>query len=95
MPLDGNRPGIDRFNIPKTWRYECYNLIKGDEIVFAVNGQLSYFFEMRLYIDDKQVSYLKAKVSDNSYYAVKVLEVDGLNDYADKNVAMISFVYQE
>jgi len=95
MPLDGAKPPIDRFNIPKTWRYECYNLIQGDKIVFAVNGQLSYFFEMHLYIDDKEVSYLKAKVSDGSYYALKVLEVRGLNDYANEGVSMIGFVYQE
>jgi hypothetical protein len=94
LPSDGQKPGVDRMNLPKIWRYEYYGLTSGEKVVFSVNGQLSYYFEMRLLIDDNEVSYIKAAVSDNTYYADHVIERRGINDYANEDKAIIGFTYR-
>lgn len=92
-PTDVNQTSVDRFNVPKVWRYEYIGLVKGDKVELSVNGQLSYYFEMRVFIDDKEVSYMKVKVSDTVYYGCTVLERSGLNDLSNENVGYISFKY--
>lgn len=87
-------PKIDRFNVPLIWRYDYYGLKKGDEIIFSVDGQLSYRYEMRLYIDDIEVSYLKIKTSDNTYYSTIVEERSGINDWKNSQSGFINFIYQ-
>ncbi len=87
------KPSIDRFNIPQVWRYEYIGLKKGDKVHFMVRGQLSYYFEMKVYIDDVQKSYRRVIVSDNSYYDDHVEESSGLNDKSDKDMGIIEFTY--
>lgn len=84
----------DRFNIPQVWRYEYLGLEKGQKVHFLVSGQLSYYFEMRIYIDDVEVSYRRVRVSDTSYYSDHVEESYGLNDKSTHDTGIIEFVYQ-
>jgi len=84
-------PTIDRFNIPKIWRYEYLYLEKGQKVYFYVAGQLSYYFELRVYIDGVETSYARIKVDDYTYYASWVEESRGLNDKPNESV--IEFIY--
>lgn len=84
----------DRFNIPQVWRYEYLGLEKGQKVHFLVRGQLSYYYEMRIYIDDVEVSYRRVRVSDTSYYSDHVEESYGLNDKSTHDTGIIEFVYQ-
>lgn len=83
---------VDRFNIPQVWSYDYMGLKKGDKISFLVRGQLSYHFEMRVYIDGTQKSYRRVIVSDNSYYDDHVEESSGLNTATD-DMGIIEFTY--
>lgn len=85
-------PPINRFNLPKIWRYEFDSLKAGQQIMFAVNAQLSYHFQMKVYIDGVEKSYREVIVSDYNYYDDHVLETRGLNDVTD-DVAVIKFTY--
>lgn len=87
-----NAPTLDRFNIPQVWRYEYFGLEKGQKVVFSVRGQLSYYYEMRVYIDGNEVSYLKVKVSDSTYYDDHIEESSGLNT-SKYDTGLIEFVY--
>jgi hypothetical protein len=91
---DENIPKINRFNVPLIWKYDYYGLKKGDEIMFFVDGQLSYRYEMRVYIDDVEVSYLKIKTSDYNYYVTYTEERSGLNDWRNTESSFINFVFQ-
>ena len=87
-----NKPYINRLNVPKVWRYEYIGLEKGQKVLFGVRGQLSYYYEMRVYIDDREVSYLKVKVSDYNYYDAHIEESSGLNT-SNYDTGLIEFVY--
>ena len=87
------KPYVDRFNLPQVWRYEYIGLKKGDLVHFLVRGQLSYFFEMKVFIDGVEKSYRKVKVSDNSYYDDHVEESRGLNDKSSHDTGIIEFTY--
>lgn len=87
------KPFVDRFNIPQVWRYEYIGLEKGQKVHFLVRGQLSYYFEMRVFIDGVQKSYRKVRVSDNSYYDDHVEESYGLNDKESHDTGIIEFIY--
>jgi hypothetical protein len=87
------KPNIDRFNVPQVWKYEYIGLEKGDKVYFLVRGQLSYYFEMRVFIDGVQKSYRRVIVSDNSYYDDHVEESYGLNDKSDQDTGIIEFIY--
>ena len=91
---DGGVPGINRFKVPKTWKYDYFGLRSGDKVMFSVDAQQSYRFEMKIYIDDVEVSYLKVKTSDNSYYLYFVEERNGINDWKNSDLGFIEFVYQ-
>lgn len=84
-------PTIDRFNIPKIWRYDYLDLEKGQKVYFYVAGQLSYHFEMKIYLDGVETSYSKIKVDDYSYYVSWVEESRGRNDKPNESV--IEFTY--
>ena len=88
-----NKPYIDRFNVPQIWRYEYVGLEKGQKVQFLVYAQLSYHFEMRVFIDGVEKSYRRVKVSDNTYYACEIEESYGLNDESTSNRAVIEFIY--
>jgi hypothetical protein len=87
------KPTIDNAKIPQVWRYEYLNLQKGQKIYFAVRGQLSYHFEMRVYIDGVQKSYRRVIVSPYNYYDDHVEESYGLNDSSDEDMGLIEFTY--
>lgn len=92
FPTDGKTPNLDRMNIPQVWRYDYMGLKKGDVVKFSVRGQLSYYFEMRVFIDDSEVSYMKVRVSDDTYYADHVEERNGRND-VNEDMGYIEFKY--
>jgi len=94
-PKGENVTPINRFDIPKVWRYEHVGLEKGDLVQMVVSPQLSYHFEMRVYIDDKQVSYRRIKTSDFTYYSVHVEESYGRNEgyLATQESSSITFKY--
>jgi hypothetical protein len=87
------KPAVDRLNIPQKWTYEYVGLEKGQKVTFGVRAQLSYYYEMRVYIDGVQVSYMKVKVSDNTYYDDHVEEHSGLNDNTQYDTGLITFTY--
>ena len=89
-----NPPFINRFNVPQVWRYEYVGLEKKQFVEFIVRAQLSYHFEMRVFIDDVQVSYRKVKVSDTNYYDDHVDESNGLNDKSNEDTGIIQFTYR-
>ena len=94
-PYDpNNRPQIDR-EVTKVWKYEYYQLKDGDKVEFVAAGQLDYYYEMRVYIDDVEVSYLRAVVSHYNYYATLVEERRGLSDETSKTAPSIKFIYHE
>lgn len=90
-PNNGDMPNIDRFNIPRSVKYEYSPVLQGDVVTFQVQGQLSYWYEMFVYIDDVEVSYMRARVSDYNYYSDHVEERRGLNDYANVDHSIIEF----
>lgn len=92
FPTDGKTPNLDRMNLPEIWRYEYMGLKNGDKVKFSVRGQLSYFYEMRVFIDDVETSYMRVRVSDNSYYADHVEERRGRND-SNEDTGYIEFNY--
>ena len=72
------------------WSYEYWELKESDEIYFDIYAQLHYCFEMRIYIDDNEVSYKKVKISDYDYYDYFIIEEFGLGN---TDGPTISFVY--
>lgn len=86
-------PTIDRFNIPQVWRYDYMGLEKGQKVSFSVRGQLSYYYEMRVFIDGSEVSYMKVKVSDTNYYDDHIESSHGLNT-STADTGLIEFIYK-
>jgi len=74
------------------WRYE-YRVKNGDEVTFKFDGQLSYHYEIRVFIDGVEMSYKEIKVSDDSYYVYTVLNESGLDNTPGDNT--IDFIYYE
>lgn len=83
---------IDRFDIPKSVRSDYYGLKVGDKVHFVVNAQTSYWFTMRIYIDDVQISEREVKIGVGNYYVPEYYKQIGRNDYLGDH-AVISFVY--
>lgn len=75
------------------WEYEYWELKDGDEIYFNVWGQLDYYYEMRVFIDDVEVGYKKIKVSETDYFAYTVIEESGFDD--DLGDTDITFTYHD
>jgi hypothetical protein len=92
-PNNRDQPNLDRFNLPEKWTYNYASLVKGDEVKFHVYGQLSYYYEMRVFIDNKEVSYLKVRTSDHAYYSYIVEDRYGLNMNQTSNSPYIQFVF--
>jgi hypothetical protein len=90
-PSDHKEPKMTEDNMPKIWRYEYFGLTEGTEVVFSFRGQLSYYYEMIVYIDDVEKSYVRVKTSDNVYYATKIEERRGLNKHPEANGGLICF----
>jgi hypothetical protein len=90
-PSNHDLPVIRRGEIPKTWKYEYFGLTEGTEVVFSFRGQLSYRYEMIVYIDDVEKSYVRVKTSDDVYYATKIEERRGLVKHPESNGGLICF----
>lgn len=73
------------------WEYEYWQLQDGDKVRFHLSAQLSYYYELRVFIDGVEVSYKKIKISDDNYYQVIDLEESGLDDTPGDSD--IDFVY--
>ena len=50
---------------------------------------------MRVYIDDVEVSYVRAVVDDYTYYATYIEERRGINDVTSNSSPSITFTYHE
>ena len=74
------------------WRYE-YRVKNGDEVIFRFDGQLSYHYEIRVFVDGVEMSHKEIKVSDDSYYVYTVLDESGLDNTPGDNT--IDFIYYE
>lgn len=83
---------IDRMNIPKSIRSDYYGLKKGDKVHFAVDAQTSYWFIMRVYLDDVEVSEREVKIGISSYYVPDYYNQTGRNDYQGDH-SIIEFTY--
>ena len=79
---------------PKQSNLEKMQSTEGSIHKSILDAQQSYRFEMKIYIDDVEVSYLKVKTSDNSYYLYFVEERNGINDWKNSDLGFIEFVYQ-
>ena len=77
------------------WTYQYNELVDGDEVLFVVNSQLSYRFEMKVYIDGTVVSTRNIVTSDNTYYATVTESQTGINNSQNENYPIIDFYYYE
>lgn len=75
------------------WEYEYWKLQDGDKVRFYVSAQLDYWYELRVFIDDVEVSYKKIKISPYNYFQVIDLEESGWDDTPGD--ADIDFTYYE
>lgn len=75
------------------WEYEYWQLQDGDEIYFFLWAQLDYHYELRIFIDDVEVSYKRVKISNSNYFSALEVEDDGLDDSPGDQ--SIEFTYHE
>ena len=90
-----NSNEIPHFDNPfpgSVWTYDYYGLEKKDFVNFNIMGKYFYYYEMRIYIDEIETSYMKIKVNNSQYYNDMVIERSGRNDNND-NIALIKFNY--
>ena len=82
-----SNPSIN-YEIAKTghWDYEYLELKEDDKVSFSLWTADGYYFEMRVFIDDTQVSYKKM-------YGTQVIEQSGWNDGTTDTY--IEFTYHE
>lgn len=73
------------------WEYEYWELKKGDNVIFSLNAQLKYYYELRVFIDEKEMSYLKVKISNSGYFVPEYIEGYGLDDTPGDT--SIDFIY--
>lgn len=77
------------------WKYEYWQLSNNDKVIFTVMPQQGYHFIMRVYIDDKLVSYREVTTGYGGYYATTTVDIGGINNRADSDSAVIEFIFQE
>jgi len=75
------------------WEYEYWELQDGDEVYFFLWAQLDYHFELRIFIDDVEVSYKRIKISDSNYFSALEIEDEGWDDSPGDQ--SIDFTYHE
>ncbi len=61
-----------------SWNYTYLGLKDGDRVNFSVQIPLSIYFEMKIYVDDKELLYRRIKTSDSNYYTTYVVESRGV-----------------
>ena len=55
------------------WKYEYWELKDNDEVLFSASGAFGNLYEMRVFIEEEQVSYKKI-------YGYTVIEESGIHD---------------
>jgi hypothetical protein len=75
------------------WEYEYWELKSGDKVKFSLSAQLHYWYELKVFIDDVEVSYKKVKISEYNYFEVIDLEESGWDDTPGDSY--IDFTYYE
>lgn len=75
------------------WEYEYWQLQDGDKVTFYLLAQLDYHYEIRIFIDDVEVSYMRVMISGTDYYDIIELEQNGLDDKLGDG--FIEFTYRK
>jgi hypothetical protein len=75
------------------WEYEYWELKDGDDVYLFLWAQLDYHFELRVFIDDVEVSYKRIKISDSNYFSAIEIDEEGLDDTPGDQ--SIEFTYHE
>ena len=60
------------------WQYTYLGLKDGDRVSFSIQIPLSTYYEMKIYVDDKELLYRRIKTSDSNYYMTYVVESRGV-----------------
>ena len=66
-------------NLIDSWNYTYLGLKDGDRVSFSVQIPLSIYYEMKIYVDDKELLYKRIKTSDSNYYSSYILESRGID----------------
>ncbi len=84
-------------NLIDSWSYTYLGLKDGDRVSFSVQIPLSIYYEMKIYVDDKELLYKRIKTSDSNYYMSYILESRGVDtDTGPKYLGGdIMFIYHE
>tara|TARA_R110002012_G_scaffold172430_2_gene337329 strand:- start:53 stop:514 length:462 start_codon:yes stop_codon:yes gene_type:complete len=91
---DGIAPYITREQtLDGIWEYEYWELKDGDEVFFELLAQKKYHYEMRVFIDDTEVSYKRFKMSDDDFFQAVEYEERGWDE--TKHDYDIRFTYRE
>jgi hypothetical protein len=90
-------PSINKENIKPgfVWKYEYWELRDGDKVLFTVMPQQGYHFIMKVYLDDKLVSYREVITGYGGYYVTTTIDIWGINNEASSDSGIIEFVYSE
>ena len=75
------------------WEYEYWELKDNSRVLFMLLAKIDYHYELRVFIDGKQVSYKRVKTSDQQYFHAIEIEGNGLDN--DPKSDYIEFTYKE
>ena len=75
------------------WEYENWELKNDSRVFFMLLAKIDYHYELRIFIDGKQVSYKRVKTSDQQYFTAVEVEGYGLDN--DQESSYIEFIYKE
>ena len=90
-------PNINKEHIQSgyKWKYEYWQLHNGDKVTFTVMPQQGYHFVMRVYVDNKLVSYREVTTGYGAYYVTTTVDIWGVNNEASMDGPIIEFIYSE
>ncbi len=75
------------------WEYEYWELKDNSRVLFMLLAKIDYHYELRVFIDGKQVSYKRVKTSDQQYFHAIETEGYGLDNNPKSD--FIEFTYKE
>lgn len=88
------KPYIDNSQAQDSlWEYEYWELKNGDYVEFNLLAQLDYHYELRVFIDDVEVSYKRVKIHDSQYFGIEHIETLGLDN--TPNDSSIDFIFYD
>jgi len=61
-----------------SWQYTYLGLKDGDRVSFSIQIPLSTYYDMKIYVDDKELLYRRIKTSDSNYYMTYIVESRGV-----------------